>query len=430
MTDLIAFLLTLLALGTLVLSASFLRKKETLSPELARKLVHIFMGGICISFPWVFEQTVSVQLLALLAVVSLLLLRSSKLKSSAGSALFSVKRTSIGELLFPIAVAWLFTLGKDKPLLYLISLLMLTFADAFGALVGTKYGKRRYQTLEGSKTIEGSLTFFIISFLCCIIPLHFFSDYSFSHLLILALTVSFIATYLEGLASHGLDNILIPIAVYLILDFYLHQPEFALWLRISILITVSFLLLITRQINTFDGAAAMGCILFGFAAFTMGGTPCFLSCLALYARHLYTSQKHRLQSQVTHSVDILFWITIVPVIWLTLGRSNILSYEIAQIGFIVSLSAITGMLVAGTSRDLDASAISLWKAFAMIATILLPAFLIIPFSAQLWLVYTIISAVFSVSIYGLRPHLKSELSYWITLSGLSLLHSCLTYFYS
>jgi phytol kinase len=72
------------------------------------------------------------------------------------------ERRSLGEVYFPAAVAVLFCLSHQTPLLFCIPILMLTLADAVAALIGVRYGRLRYQTLEGQKSAEGSITFFTL----------------------------------------------------------------------------------------------------------------------------------------------------------------------------------------------------------------------------------------------------------------------------
>ncbi|NIP96155.1 MAG: cytidylyltransferase, partial [Akkermansiaceae bacterium] len=108
-----------------------------------------------------------VQILAGLAFLALAALRLvPALRRSLGSTLHDVSRSSIGDLLFPLAIAILFTLSHHDPVLYLVPLLLLTIADAAGALAGIRYGKTRFGTSEGFKSVEGSLSFLFLAFLC------------------------------------------------------------------------------------------------------------------------------------------------------------------------------------------------------------------------------------------------------------------------
>ena len=116
----LSILITLTCLGAIILLAAWGVKTGKISGELARKIVHVGMGLICMSFPWLFQSVLAVQLLAAFAIITLFAIRVTKLRRTLGTALFSVERLSIGELLFPLAVAWLFTLGWEQPILYCI----------------------------------------------------------------------------------------------------------------------------------------------------------------------------------------------------------------------------------------------------------------------------------------------------------------------
>ena len=77
--------------------------------EVARKSVHVAMGVVCVSFPWIFSRPLPVWVLALAATVPLLLLRCiPALRQGVGSALHGIGRISYGEMLFAPAVAAVF----------------------------------------------------------------------------------------------------------------------------------------------------------------------------------------------------------------------------------------------------------------------------------------------------------------------------------
>ncbi len=427
MNDWVNFFIVLLCLGGAIILSSSGCKRGALSAELARKIVHMTMGVVAMSFPWVFQTTLSVQVLGGVAFLTLLLLKKSSTKLSLGSSLFSIQRASIGELLFPIAIAWLFTIGKENPLPYVIALLLLTFADAFSALVGTKYGKRHYTTLSGQKTLEGSLTFFGIAFLCTLIPLYGFLNLPITALLLLACTTAVIATYVEGISSHGLDNLLLPIIVYFTLDYYLYQAESALWGRFIALGLLSLLVIFLHPKNSFDGAGSLGCILFAFIAFSMGGLYCLIAVLILFGYHLLIIKKYDLSSQLSQSITVIFWIAFIPLTWLTFARLEVISIQNAQVLFITNLTAITAMLSAGTSHHLGLSKLSIWTTILFSILGLLPLTFLAPFKVT-FLFVPILSVILAVFIFRVKASMPSELIYWISISGLALIHSLVVQF--
>ena len=96
-------------------------------------------------------------------------------RASAASRTAS-NRTTLGELYFPIVgrAAVLAHARRRTRCCSSFPCSMLTFADATGALVGSRYGMTRY--LGASKSLEGSIAFVVIAFLCVHVPLLLWSD--------------------------------------------------------------------------------------------------------------------------------------------------------------------------------------------------------------------------------------------------------------
>ncbi len=369
----VAILIILACLGALILVSAWGVRTGKLSGELARKSVHVGMGAICLSFPWLFDSPLPVQILAAAAILTLLCIRVTQLRQSVGRSLFSIDRLSIGELLFPLAVAWLFTLAQDQPLLYCISLLLLTLADTAGALAGGKYGKKIYQSTAATKSMEGSIAFFITAFICTALPLHFFANLCLGPVLILSFTVALFTMAVEGASGHGLDNLLIPLGAFLLLDYYTGLSSHAIFLRSVVLIALLILLLTTRRKNTFDGGALLTAMLFGFATYSLGGTACLISALILFARHIIAQHFMPKECIVTHSTVVIIAISIPSLFWLTLGQGKVIDPNIAQFGFISALALITAMLHTGTQKHMGRRSASLPTAFLLTIITLAPA---------------------------------------------------------
>ena len=376
MHPLISILITLAGLGIVILLAGWGVRAGKLSGEMARKSVHVGMGLLCLPFPWIFDSVLAVQILAGIAVLSLLAVRITKLRQSLGSALFSVKRLSIGELLFPVAVAWLFTLGWDRPLLYGISLLLLTLADTAGALIGTKFGKKLYHTTSATKSHIGSIAFFVTACLCISLPLYLYSDLAPLSILFLTLTISLFTMALEGASGHGLDNLLIPIAAFLLLDYYIELPGSAMFWRSFILLTLLALLMATQRKHSFNGGALLTAMLYGFSAFTLGGVPCLLAALLIFINHIIAQHNMPKDYIVTHSVEVIAAIAIPSLLWLTLGHGGVISHTTAQFGFIATLSIIIYMLHTGTQQHLQKKSPSLVVGFVLALLTLSPALML------------------------------------------------------
>lgn len=219
MLNWIGITLILTILISLLTTLKWYKRTFSPHPEVVRKLLHIGMGLAILPAPWLFDAAWPALVLAVVTVPALSALRSSRLRGSWGSVLCGVGRQkSLGEIYFVGGVAALFFLTGDNPLYFSISILLLALADAAAALVGIRYGRRHYTTLDGDKTLEGSLAFLIIAFVCIQAPLLLFSSLPVVEILLIALLVSFLLMMVEAIAWRGLDNLFIPIFGFALLD--------------------------------------------------------------------------------------------------------------------------------------------------------------------------------------------------------------------
>jgi phytol kinase len=266
----------LMALGTLMPAVSFLRSRG-LSAERSRKLVHVIMGLICASFPFIFTTDEPVWALAALAIFSMAVIRSqSKLKSSLGSALHHVDRTSYGELLFPLSIAFTWTYSKHQWEIYTPSIMVLAFADAAAALVGQRFGKRTFHSSDGLKSLEGCSTFFMVAFLILLLPSWLLCNFDFSKTVMVALSISFLVMLFEASSWRGFDNLFIPVAVCFFLFRYpqLSFPDLSERLIIAILFCI--IVYVAKNKSTLDGSALLGAVLFVYGLYFLGEDIRFL----------------------------------------------------------------------------------------------------------------------------------------------------------
>lgn len=245
---------------------------QCLPPELSRKAVHVGMGLVCLSFPWVFEDKWPVAVLAILAIIGLGAVRWIPiLHQKIGGVIGGVQRQSFGEFYFPIAVLVVFFLAGKDTLLYVIPVLTLTVADSVGALIGVRYGFARYRTDEGLKSAEGSVAFFTAAFLSCHVPLLLFSETGRAESLLISLTAGFVVMLLEAISWRGQDNLIIPIGMYFLISLYLPLDAAALGLRFLLILGLVVFVIIWRKRTTLSDSAVMAGALAGYAVWAFGG---------------------------------------------------------------------------------------------------------------------------------------------------------------
>jgi phytol kinase len=208
-----------LAIGVgMMAGLSAYQSKHTLDPELARKVLHGGVGLLGLSFPRLFESAWPV--LGVLGM-GMLVISGTKvckfLRCRLGGPLYGITRASDGDLYFLLAIAILFVFSSGNIILYVIPLVIVTFADSAAALVGTRYGRWCYAVGRGNKSIEGSVAFMVVSFTTVYPILLIFGPANQEAVVFAAAALAFTTTMIEAVAGKGLDNFLVPIGAYLTL---------------------------------------------------------------------------------------------------------------------------------------------------------------------------------------------------------------------
>lgn len=259
-------------LGGVQSGVTGLGAKYRADPETMRKLVHVLMGLVCAAFPWMFDAVWPVVTLGFTASAWLFATKTvPSLRAKLGQAVNSIERQSYGDVAFCAGVAALWWLSFGNALLYVVPVLVLTFADAGAALVGIKHGRNRYRVAQGSKSLEGSATFLIVAFLCVALPIRLFTAIGTVETVLISTIIGLLITQLEAIAWRGMDNIFIPLGTYILLKAYLQASVEVL---ISDLIAVALIagfVIAWRKRTTEDPAGVLTVALISFLVWSLGG---------------------------------------------------------------------------------------------------------------------------------------------------------------
>jgi phytol kinase len=204
-----AFVFTVLVVFVLLSLNELWWRKHPVHSELSRKFIHVTVGSFVAFWPYF----LSWRQIQILSIAFLLVVVASKYLH-VFQAIRSVQRPTWGEVFFAVAVGAITLITHDKAI-YAASLLQMSLADGMAAVIGTRYGNRqKYLVFGYAKSVLGTLTFFIISLLILI----GFSHYSHAQLGLTAIVgIGAAASVIENLAIRGLDNLLVPLAVALLL---------------------------------------------------------------------------------------------------------------------------------------------------------------------------------------------------------------------
>lgn len=195
-----------------------LHSTREIHPELLRKLLHVGTGLIALSFPLLFGSGWPVFVVMATAALIVTVIRWSSLCASLGNVLYGVARSSQGEYYFLAAIALLFGLADGDVLLFWVPLMILTFADTAAALVGVRFGHRRLAVVGSSKTIEGSMAFLFVAFVCALAPITLLTRLEGAEIVLISTVLAVSTTVAEAFARKGLDNLLVPLVAFLALN--------------------------------------------------------------------------------------------------------------------------------------------------------------------------------------------------------------------
>ncbi len=255
------------SVSVVLLAAELWARRGAPNPEGPRKLVHL--GGClpCLFFPFLFKSPWVVGVLAVFLTATFAMGARWKFLK----CLHSVGRKTRGSEYYPLAILFLYLMAADRPWLYLSGLLVLGVADAFSALIGSSYGRIRFEVEDEKKSVEGSLVFLVIAFLAIHLPMVLMTDLPRETCVLTALLTAILVTGIESISLHGTDNLFIPVGVYVILDKSIQVPPSETVTQLaSLLGWILFLGFLTWRTRSLNVGGAIVFILFAYGAWALG----------------------------------------------------------------------------------------------------------------------------------------------------------------
>lgn len=318
--------------------SEFLSRNKNMAAEKTRKLVHFGAGPIILSFPWLLSSSNTVGFLCVLFFLLLLLGKQTEWLRG----VHSVERVTSGAYLYPFAVWICFYLSKGDPLLFTLPIAILAIADAAAALIGKKHGEHRYTIYDGERSLEGSLSFFVIAFVLSVFFFVLAGVPAWPELICIALLLAIMTTALEGISIFGLDNILIPYGGFLILERTLNQGLYELSAWFEGMILSFFLLFFSWKKLGLTEAAALSIFVSGSFAWAIGDWFWSAPLLSLYFLFFLlilliksdeTLEQKRIQHQIEDTLPTVLGALIFVLLYATFQDESLF------IPYITALSA-------------------------------------------------------------------------------------------
>ncbi|WP_372365850.1 DUF92 domain-containing protein [Candidatus Uabimicrobium sp. HlEnr_7] len=231
----------------IVVSGELLYIKGNWQHENARKFIHI---GVC--HWWIVASwLVTNQFYALLPTILFIILNYASYRWKLVKSIERSKgKEDLGTVYYAATLLVLvcFSWGQEQQQnAALIAVLILGYGDGLAAVFGKNWGKKSFSVLGSNKTILGSSTMFVVSFIIAYICLP-----TTNISIILSLKIAIIATLLEISTPYGFDNLSVPLVVFFFILFSQFFAIILLFLLAWIIVIVAY----QKKSLTGDGAIA------------------------------------------------------------------------------------------------------------------------------------------------------------------------------
>ena len=192
----------LLVYGYVVLLLVISEKVLNKYPNFSRKFLHIMVGNVLFILP-IFESRWVMAFLAAAPFIILTYLISPysplKIKDK-----ISGSGHSLGLVYYAISWTVLALIFFNQPWIIAVGIAAMSYGDGMASLIGMKYGKTKYNLSGDTKSLEGSLTMFIILIVTLWIVLTYYAVPADP---LVICSVALVATIFEGVTPKGLDNL-------------------------------------------------------------------------------------------------------------------------------------------------------------------------------------------------------------------------------
>lgn len=287
-----------------------------LAAETQRKLVHVGVGIHAMLLPFVLDRP-AFMTFAALALAALLILRSPWARKGAGASVHSVERRSWGDLLFLVAVTVLFVRAPGDPALYLLPLAVLTLSDAAAAVIGTEYGRRRFGDGDRIKSIEGTVVFFVVTWIVAMTILVTATEVPRINTVLLATVVAAFAAQVEAESWKGLDNLFVPVGIHALLAFNGNADPTLLGILTALFVALVVLAQVCSQWFGMTPHAGRSNVVCLFLVAGMTSPRHAILPVAAFMAHI--ASRRDAADPNLDDLDFVAVVSLIGVFWLTVG---------------------------------------------------------------------------------------------------------------
>ncbi len=200
----------------MILVSSNMTKFWHVSPKASRKFLHAMIGNLPFIIPFFTASIYPALVAAPFILVTFIASPACPFKSISaklkGLADLTEEGHRLGLVFYAISYTILALFFGSRPYVIAAGILPMAYGDSTASLIGERHGKTKYK-LFANKSLEGSVTMFLVSFASLAFSLVFFSSfYPFgaADWIVPALAVALVTTVVEALSPSGSDNLTVP----------------------------------------------------------------------------------------------------------------------------------------------------------------------------------------------------------------------------
>lgn len=186
--------------------------------EVARKIIHIGVSNFFFIYAHVFENDIwPIAGLLSFALLNALMNKKGILNKLMGQ---DNRNRNWGLVAYPLSILLLILLrlsGFGSITSLGCAILGMGYGDGLASLVGKSLKSRRISE-NNNKTVAGCLTMALVVFAVTLIMKLTYGQSDLNNALVSALVTSAIATFVEAYTPFGLDNISVPITIYMVAE--------------------------------------------------------------------------------------------------------------------------------------------------------------------------------------------------------------------
>lgn len=208
-----------LAFSLLLTFNELVYRRLGLKGEITRKFAHFTATLSTITFPYLFDDHWYALVLAVVFIILLFISRNRTYLKS----IHDIQRISVGSFLLPAAIYITFLLAfkLNDFFLFILPMLVLAICDPIAGILGINLQQYNHRIRIFNHTLQktwlGSTAFFISCLIISVIAIYFNQGHLNLNTFFVALVVAFVSTVVELVSWKGIDNLLIPLSVFIIL---------------------------------------------------------------------------------------------------------------------------------------------------------------------------------------------------------------------